>query len=524
MTSHMLAAAHDNAKMDAGDKKPCPTRPLLWHQARQGPLWLGRPCHCQVCFVLSHIRHSVTRQLTLVSSLHGVSNHPVSTPLVINLPAYPTQDIADVDSYLPSFLRPYPAATIHYRWSNSRDTEAAHPPPPPHNHDDHHPHDVVRPIPTSLQWPTPLADTLAAFDFLRQTLAPPAAQGRGALKRDLYVHSSYLGASLAASLALTESHVHEPVTIRGLSAYNGIYNWTTFLPDYPARRRLRASETLRDLYYDIADDEDVAHLRHLLPTLFRAPANLFDPFVSPVLLFHTSGLMVPPSFTERWTPPHLSPRKLGGDIDPYDYVYSDPEDPPPPEPYPEVAEMEAERGEEEDLGTSDDTSTDSRTSLSDKASSNPSTSSSLASATTSKATGHPRRGYLTFPPRDSNLKIPHTLLLHSTPPPLPQLPSHVVSKFQQPVLWKMIKNAENSFGAHALALGSLMRRSVDKIELRDRMKWDHDFDNWDGEAAKRVRIEDAGGGRVDWESADSGVGNGDRAEEMAAQWYEERMF
>lgn len=481
--------------------------------------------------VMSLSRLSICRSLSCsqikvtdcVDSLHDVLNHPVSTPLVINLPAYPTQDIADVNSYLPSFLRQYPTATIHYRWSRNRDSEAAQPPAP-----DDHQTDVVQPIPTPLQWPTPVTDILVAYDFLRKALSPSSEGGGPLQRRDIYVHGSYLGASLAVSLALTETHVHEPVAIRGLSAYNGIYNWTTFLPNHALNRPVLTNMfgVEHDHSHNRAD-EDVAPLRHLMPTLFRSPADMFDPFVSPVLFFHTSGLMVPPSFTERWEPLHLSSRFLGarGDIDPYDYVYSDPEDPPPPDLYPEVAEMEVQLGEDLDASDTSTGSSDINIPLTDESLS--STPSSLASATTTstvpKPTANPRKGYLAFPPRWSNLKIPDTLLLHSTAPPLPSIPSYVVSEYRRVALWKKLKNAENSFGTQALGLGSLMRRSVDKFELKERMRWDEEFGDWNDEAAKRVRIEDTGGG-VSCESKTFGFGKEGQAEEIAAQWFEERVF
>lgn len=455
-------------------------------------------------------------------------NHPVSTPLIINLPAYPTQDITNVDSYLPSFLHQYPTATIHYRWSRGRDSECfsgqAQPP-----FDDLQ-GDTVRSIPTPLQWPTPISDTLAAYDFLRKTLSPASDGGTALQRRDVYVHGSYLGASLAASLALTETYVHEPMAIRGLSAYNGIYNWTTFLPDHPINRLLLADEMMGvDNFHD-RTEEGVAYLRDLMPTLFGSPAHMFDPFASPVLFFHTSGLMIPPSFTERYTPPQLSAGFLGAvdalskgrqnsveDIDPYDYVYSDPEDPPPPAPYPDD---ETEAGMEEDMSTE----IDEKSSLSgESSSSSPSPSSSLVAAATTTSTSttqpaSPRKGYLAFPPRWSTLNIPDALLIHSSSPPLPKISNIVVGQRRRLALWKKLKNAQNSFGTQALGLGSLMRRSVNKLELRERMRWDDDFD-WDGEAAKRVRIEDTGD-----DAGGGGLSEGGRAEKIAAQWFEERMF
>lgn len=297
--------------------------------------------------------------------------------------------------------------------------------------------------------------------------------------------------------------------------------------------RLLLADDMLGIDIDKAD-EDVAFLRDLMPTLFSSPADMFDPFASPVLFFHTSGLMVPPSFTESWTPPHLSPgyhsaaRTLspGGsdsvdNIDPYDYVYSDPEDPLPPALYPEVETELEEHLESSDkpIETDEIASLSDASSLSSLSSSSVSSSDISAAATTIAKPPNPRKGYLAFPPRWSTLKIPEALLLHSTAPPGPKIPEHIVGKHQL-VLWKKLKNAENSFDTHALGLGSLMRRSVNKLELKERMRWDEDFDNWDGEAAKRVRIEDVGERR----SGDFAFSVGERAEEIAAQWLEERMF
>lgn len=441
--------------------------------------------------------------------------HPVSTPLVINLPAYPAQDIADVDSYLPSFLHQYPTATIHYRWSSGRDEvrssdDAVDPHPEAHG---------IQPIPTPLRWPTPISDTLAAYDFLRKTFSPSARSGGSSLKRrDIYVHGSYLGASLGASLALTETYVHEPVAIRGLSAYNGLYNWTTFLPDHPINRISHDDKVSGALVktYNRAN-EDVAQLRDLMPALFGSPENLFDPFASSVLFFHTAGMMVPPSFTERYSPQRMLKRILGkssqkvqiDDDDWSNYVYSDPEDLPPPVPYPE-AEVELEEGieceQKDDHNASDASSTaNDVVSLAN----GPSPPSAAATITSDLEPTTWRKGHYRYPPRQSVLSIPQTLLLHSTAPPLPEI-SSLVAHAQRSVVFKKLRNAENSFGAQALALGSLMRRSVNKYEVQPRMKWDDESANLVGEAARRVRIEEAGK-----KSAE--------AEEIAAQWFEERM-
>lgn len=509
-------------------------------------------------------------RLTLTHSLHDITRHPVSTPLIINLPACPVQDIADVDSYLPRFLRRYPSATIHYRWPGAHDllkatsptplpSTSPSPSPSPHE-DEYQQHHHQRPF----RWPTPIHDTLAGYDHLQRTLgapppppAPPttpatiatiATSGADGLPppppppREVYVYGSYLGANLAAALALTEAYAHNPaldhhrrhrqqhrheeaqaahqaMTVRGLLALNGLYNWTTLLPDHPIHRR-RAALAAAGLR--LTEEEgagggaggDLGVLRRQVARLFARPGDLFDPFASPVLFFHTAGIMVPPAFGERWRPdyPPRSPPAppaasssarstvLSSPADDV-YVYSDPEDLPPPSPYPD------EEGEHAETNTDADA---------DFAPPDP-----LAPP--------PRRGYLAFPPRASGLCIPETLLLHSTPPPQSTRRPRErggggggaggtgVGAGSSAALWRKLRNAENSFGSQAAGLAGLMRRSVDSLELRGSGK------RWDGgdgeeEAIRRVKTEDVG--RVDGRD---GLGMGERAEEVAGLWLEERL-
>lgn len=265
-----------------------------------------------------------------------------------------------------------------------------------------------------------------------------------------------------------------------------------------------------------AMEKEFAYLRELMPGLFGMPAHMFDPFASPVLFFHTSGMVVPSSFTERWIPPYLS--EGGRDSDPNIYVYSDPEHPIPPGPYPDEEDDEWETkydkmdGARETSGSKEGAGKAESSSDESSASSPSSTDTAAEVAAQYKA---PRKGYLRFPPRHTNIKIPETLLLHSTPSPRHRISEIVSDQREQLKLWKRLKNAENSFGSHALGLGSLMRRSIEKFELPDRAKWDPDFDGWMGETERRIRIVDAGGGKS---------GKRDRMEEIAAQWFEERMF
>ncbi|CAI4220005.1 unnamed protein product [Parascedosporium putredinis] len=176
-----------------------------------------------------------------------------------------------------------------------------------------------RPLRHPLYWPTPVHDVAFAYHWLSTNLAPP-----GLTRRDILVLSSHLGASLATSLALTESRPHLPFAVRGLAVLNGIYSWPMFLPDHrahrksPPRSRSRAAAARRTLLAHAAEEDDLeqrgtvlagstvsyqgcdqlARFAALMPGLFgHRPARLFDVFASPALMFQTPGINVPSSFT-----------------------------------------------------------------------------------------------------------------------------------------------------------------------------------------------------------------------------------
>ncbi|KAK5987724.1 hypothetical protein PT974_11857 [Cladobotryum mycophilum] len=149
----------------------------------------------------------------------------------------------------------------------------------------------VRPIPGFLRdWPVAIHDTAFAFRWITENLMPPN-NGRG----NIIVYGSYLGASLAASLSLTETRSHSRFSIRGFAAYNGIYNWTMFLPDHQINitKISPKSATVMTTPYQ---STHMNNLQKRIESLFDTPSNLFDPFASPSLFFHTPGILVPSSF------------------------------------------------------------------------------------------------------------------------------------------------------------------------------------------------------------------------------------
>lgn len=311
---------------------------------------------------------------------------------------------------------------IHYRWTASSSEEESP------KEDSSDVHQAVREN-CYPGWPTPLHDTLKAYTWLVENLAPvnenPAPTNYG--RRDIYVYGSYLGASLATALALTESHTHERMAVRGCVAYNGIYNWTMFLPDHginkppPAVSRNFLEEILAH-----SEDSDFQELKKMSRELFSKPDDFFDPFASPCLLFHTPGLLIPPSFDESAIPHPTTLADLRW-----------------------VSEEETEE------------------------------------FVPSMPLKHPRKSSLKFPPAKSTLRIPEMLLLHDTAPPL--RPSFLRRRQR-----RTKKIYGNSFQVQAKELANLTRRSINKYELKERMKWDDSLDEGNDEADRRVQVHHVG--------------------------------
>lgn len=340
---------------------------------------------------------------------------------------------------LPAFLEPYPTAVINYRWpESSPDQNASAAPRQAYGGPK---------AASPLHWPTPLHDTLFGYSWIADNLSPP-----GSGRRDIYVYGSYLGASLAASLALTECYPHQRLAIRGLVAYNGIYNWTMFLPDHPIHK----SKGLEPLSREALETPGSMfhYLKQQMPALFRSPANLFDPFASSSLLFHNPGLLIPDDFYPSSLPSSFQRAVDELSLHPLDPDNADSTTPPP---------------------------------------------------------SPPRKGYLAFPPRQSTLRIPETLLLHESPPPLPRITARrrIRTAKKGPI------SGEHNFKMQAMELAGLMRRSVEKLELKERAKWDPDFEDWDDEVHGRVQVTDVG-------SADAEAELGTRGQGLVAEWLEGR--
>lgn len=224
----------------------------------------------------------------VIIDLHNLAKVSSSEPLLVYLPPFstaaPTSDLAQ----LPRFAQGHATAVVQYRWTEpsveetAAEETAAEETAAEDDATDHgeSAYRLFRP-----GWPAPIHDVLTAYTWIVDNLAPTAHE-----RRDIYVYGSYLGASLAASLALTEAYPHQQMAVRGCIAYNGIYDWTVFLPDHAVNDE-NGSPILDS-------DPSFQELKRNVGELFNKPSNLFDPFASPCHFFHTGGLLVPHSFNE----------------------------------------------------------------------------------------------------------------------------------------------------------------------------------------------------------------------------------
>ncbi|KAI1816526.1 hypothetical protein GGS20DRAFT_537299 [Poronia punctata] len=363
--------------------------------------------------------------------LYNLAKVSSSDPLLVYLPSFSNASSSRGLSPLPSsFSRKLTTAVINYRW-----TDVSSPDSPVG--DDASEADGLVHRPFHPGWPTPLSDTLTAYTWLVENLAPAAD-----VRRDVYVYGSYLGATLATTLALTEAYPEHQMAVRGCVAYNGIYNWTMFLPDHPINKLTSSGQNMIDEILAPPGDPEFHQLKRMTKELFTTPQDLFDPFASPCLFFHAPNLLVPPSFDASAIPsgsPAVSP-----DLS----WFSEEEDELPESLY------------------------------------------------------YPRKSPLAYPPRESTLKIPDVLLLYDKTPDLPSPSTRGRGRPKR-------NKPKNDFQIQAEELASLMRRSVNKYELKERTQWDEDNDYEDGEAERRIHVHD--------------VGQTGQESEVAVAWLEERI-
>ena len=395
---------------------------------------------------------------------------------LIQLPEDLTTSLRPPPDYL--LCQDFPIAVIRYRWTPGREIE-----------------DIKRGLKGQYQdfyqnqearsshlWPRPLHDVTFAYGWIKKHLSPSLSDStrsidgrRHFLHRDFYVYGTYLGASLATSLALTETHPSQRVAIRGVATYNGIYNWTAFVG---------LKEDCIPVVVDAQTVQKDTPGIQALPLLFRQPSDLFDEFASPCLFFRTTGHLVAPLHLD----PEISQRLL--------------------------EENEARLEEEEERE-------------------NRKTSQAFGKRTFSiESLGTSRKVYLGFPPARSTLCIPSALLLHTSAPPDVSAKSTRERKQGATSIPRRkipeSSNGQNSFAIQAEEMTALMRRSIDVVEvkrIKDRQSAllpdnvDHrDTATWSDESKNRVRIAGVDG------SQDGSFKLGIDGQEKLLAWLREHML
>lgn len=441
------------------------------------------------------------------NSLHNIDDHPITAPLIIYLPPSPVNNTPeDEPASIPGFLDKHPVVVINYRWTSLDVSFAQTSPPVPvdtaggsdtflegtgEDENEVKSETFADMFPVSSSWPTPVHDVGFGYQWILANLSPP-----GYRRRDIYVYGTHLGASLGCSLALTESYPHRRVAIRGVAAYNGVYNWTMFLPGHPIYKPTPSrSKVPRPFRHRIPPKGTwLYYLWSKLPSLFSSPADLFDPFASPSLLFHNPGMLVPVDFDK--------------DIPIASNLI-----------HPAIMEKLAE-GHPATEGVPG----------------------SPAPSLLYNIFKRPRKSQLTYPPKHSAVRIPDTLLLHDSPPEPPPT-SAVRRSTAAPITFELIdvfleqqhrwyaarkkrlspriihrlpvaipaqtakaktkaaraalqRLLDNTYEGHARELAIQMRNSIANHEFKDRMR---DAQAWELEEAAtreepevRVRIVDVG--------------------------------
>ncbi|KAI1644148.1 uncharacterized protein F4817DRAFT_347358, partial [Daldinia loculata] len=226
--------------------------------------------------------------------LHNIAKLSSQSPLLVYLPPFSTP-YTKTPVWLPRFMLGKPTAVINYRWDGSYpfQTKKAAALASTKKSDE----EGFSPV---LSWPAPIHDTSMAYNWIVRNLGPS-----GFNRRNIYLYGSYLGASLAMSLALTEAHPYQRTAVRGCIALNGIYNWTRFLPDHPINKPPEPGST-SEKGSSRPNDPLFLKLKQHVEALFVSPSGLFDPFASASLFFYTPELLVPPDFTTSALSPDAS--------------------------------------------------------------------------------------------------------------------------------------------------------------------------------------------------------------------------
>lgn len=140
------------------------------------------------------------------------------------------------------------------------------------------------------QYPTPVHDTIAGFDWIQESLRPA----------QLGVFGSHIGGSLALMLALTEAQkVKAVASVSPICDWPGLDEYCIRNPetfDGPRKNSRKKSSKAVAL-------PDLVPLLEARKELFSSFERCFDAFASPVLFLRSAGRDVPKAFPQYLTGP-----------------------------------------------------------------------------------------------------------------------------------------------------------------------------------------------------------------------------
>ena len=154
--------------------------------------------------------------------------------------------------------------------------------------------------PSFYKYPTPIHDTLTAFDWIQTHLRPT----------HLGIIGSHIGGSLALMLALTEAQ-----SVKAVAAISPVCDWPG-LDEYCAVEPPSASASAsshagqkpakrssKKKIHRATAPPDLVSLLAAREEFFASPERCFDAFASPVLFLRSAGRDVPRAFPEYLTEP-----------------------------------------------------------------------------------------------------------------------------------------------------------------------------------------------------------------------------
>lgn len=141
------------------------------------------------------------------------------------------------------------------------------------------------------QYPTPVHDVLAGYDWAHEHLLPKRSitrTGRSEHVGRICVFGELLGGSLATMLALTECRKGEPGIVAA-AVNNPLADWVQPEDEIHVTAPKSSLAKFGQSYNGL----EITDLLRARGSYFPKPETYFDPFASPLLFFRSPGIAVP---------------------------------------------------------------------------------------------------------------------------------------------------------------------------------------------------------------------------------------